>query len=146
MSQVKPYWVAGKPRTSPAVHEVRSPFDGHMVEIGPTAQLLEHPQHPHTRALVAANDADALAAIMNEGMTDPAVAEALLYSRNANWAEWIDNRMVEPLLAPRDAQAANYAFDVTPARLVTGIITERGICAASHSGLRQLFPEQQPSD
>jgi methylthioribose-1-phosphate isomerase len=37
--------------------------------------------------------------------------------------------------------AKNYAFDVTPARLVTGLITERGICAASESGLGQLFPE-----
>ena len=35
---------------------------------------------------------------------------------------------------------ANYAFDVTPARLVTGLITERGVCAASASGLRALFP------
>jgi uncharacterized protein YbaP (TraB family) len=41
-------------------------------------------------------DADSLAAVMNEGMTDPAVAEALLYSRNANWAEWIDTRMDTP--------------------------------------------------
>lgn len=41
-------------------------------------------------------DADSLAAVMNEGMTDPAVAEALLYSRNANWAEWIDTRLDEP--------------------------------------------------
>lgn len=54
-----------------------------------------------------------------------------------------DRRIVEPLLAPAGAQAANYAFDVTPARLVTGIITERGICAASSSALGQLFPEQQ---
>ena len=44
----------------------------------------------------AKGDADALAAIMNEGMSDPAVAEALLYSRNANWAEWIDTRLDEP--------------------------------------------------
>ncbi len=36
---------------------------------------------------------------------------------------------------------ANYAFDVTPARLVTGLITERGICDASEEGLAQLFPE-----
>ena len=35
----------------------------------------------------------------------------------------------------------NYAFDVTPARLVTGLITERGICAASEDGLTALFPE-----
>ena len=40
---------------------------------------------------------------------------------------------------------ANYAFDVTPARLVTGIITERGVCAASASGLRALYPEFAPS-
>jgi methylthioribose-1-phosphate isomerase len=37
---------------------------------------------------------------------------------------------------------SNYAFDVTPARLVTGLITERGICAASEDGLTGLFPER----
>ncbi len=37
---------------------------------------------------------------------------------------------------------ANYAFDVTPARLVTGLITERGICAASEDGISSLFPER----
>jgi len=57
-----------------------------------------------------------------------------------------DRRIVEPLIAPKGAQAANYAFDVTPARLVTGIITERGICAASLSGLAELFPEQPPRE
>ena len=36
---------------------------------------------------------------------------------------------------------SNYGFDVTPARLVTGLITERGICAASEAGLTSLFPE-----
>lgn len=36
----------------------------------------------------------------------------------------------------------NYAFDVTPARLVTGLITERGICEASEAGLSGLFPEK----
>ncbi|HEX3479613.1 MAG TPA: S-methyl-5-thioribose-1-phosphate isomerase [Kofleriaceae bacterium] len=39
---------------------------------------------------------------------------------------------------------ANPAFDVTPARLVTALITERGSCAASPAGLRALFPEQAP--
>ena len=43
--------------------------------------------------------------------------------------------------APADSPAANPAFDVTPARLVTGIITERGRCAASAEGLSGLFPE-----
>ena len=38
--------------------------------------------------------------------------------------------------------ARNPAFDVTPARLVTGFITERGICAASREGLLSLYPEK----
>ena len=45
-------------------------------------------------------------------------------------------------LTPSGAPAVNYAFDVTPAKLVTGLITERGMCAASPDGLRSLFPEQ----
>ena len=43
---------------------------------------------------------------------------------------------------PRAAPAANPAFDVTPARLVTALITERGVCAASEAGLLSLYPEQ----
>lgn len=39
--------------------------------------------------------------------------------------------------------AANPAFDVTPARLVTGLITERGVCRATREGLLGLFPEQK---
>ena len=42
--------------------------------------------------------------------------------------------------------ALNYAFDVTPARLVTGLITERGICAASAAGLLTLYPEKCPAE
>lgn len=41
-------------------------------------------------------DADDLADIMNESMSDPALAKALLYDRNANWAQWIDDRMDRP--------------------------------------------------
>lgn len=44
-------------------------------------------------------------------------------------------------LSPADSKAANFAFDVTPAHLVSGLITERGVCDASPAGLRQLFPE-----
>lgn len=46
-------------------------------------------------------------------------------------------------ITPEGSPAANYAFDVTPARLVTGLITERGICEASESGLLGLFPETE---
>src|SRR5579871_3129198 len=45
-------------------------------------------------------------------------------------------------VTPRDSPAENYAFDVTPARLVTALITERGICPASREGLLALFPER----
>ena len=41
-----------------------------------------------------------------------------------------------------DTPVCNYAFDVTPARLVTGLITECGICEPSESGLAELFPQQ----
>ena len=45
-------------------------------------------------------------------------------------------------LAPRESGAANYAFDVTPALLITGLITERGVCPASEEGIGALFPEK----
>lgn len=41
-------------------------------------------------------NAEQLAQVMNDGMTDPDLAEALLYSRNASWAEWIDTRLDTP--------------------------------------------------
>jgi len=44
-------------------------------------------------------------------------------------------------IMPEGSAAANYAFDVTPARLVSGLITERGVCAASKDGLASLYPE-----
>ena len=45
-------------------------------------------------------------------------------------------------ILPEGSPAANPAFDVTPARLVTALITERGACAASETGLLSLYPEQ----
>ena len=46
-------------------------------------------------------------------------------------------------IAPAATPALNPAFDVTPARLVTGLITERGVCPASREGLLGLYPEQR---
>jgi methylthioribose-1-phosphate isomerase len=51
-------------------------------------------------------------------------------------------RHVAVRLTPAGSPAANYAFDVTPARLVTALLTERGICPASHEALLELFPER----
>ena len=45
-------------------------------------------------------------------------------------------------ITPDGVSARNYAFDVTPARLVTGLVTERGICPASEQGLTSLYPER----
>lgn len=53
-----------------------------------------------------------------------------------------DGRVVSVRVAAEGSRAANPAFDVTPARLVTGLITERGRCAASEEGLCALFPER----
>ncbi len=47
------------------------------------------------------------------------------------------------LLTPSSSDAANFAFDVTPARLVTALITERGVCEATESGILELFPEKK---
>ena len=50
--------------------------------------------------------------------------------------------IVSVRLTPEASRASNYGFDVTPARLVTALVTERGICPASEDGLRGLFGER----
>jgi methylthioribose-1-phosphate isomerase len=54
---------------------------------------------------------------------------------------WRDGQTVEVRVAPEDSPAANYGFDVTPRRLVSGLITERGVCKADEKSIRELFPE-----
>jgi methylthioribose-1-phosphate isomerase len=56
-----------------------------------------------------------------------------------------NGEIISVLLTPEDSPAANYAFDVTPARLISGLITERGICEASEKGVLDLYPEKKPS-
>ena len=46
-------------------------------------------------------------------------------------------------ITPDGVSACNYAFDVTPARLVTGLFTERGVCEATETGLLGLYPEHK---
>jgi methylthioribose-1-phosphate isomerase len=53
-----------------------------------------------------------------------------------------DGTVVRVRVTPTGSMAANPAFDVTPGRLLTGLITERGRCAASEEGLLALFPER----
>jgi methylthioribose-1-phosphate isomerase len=53
-----------------------------------------------------------------------------------------DGGLARIRVAASGSPAANYAFDVTPARLITGLITERGTCAATPTSIRSLFPER----
>jgi methylthioribose-1-phosphate isomerase len=46
------------------------------------------------------------------------------------------------LICPGDAPVSNYGFDVTPSRLITGLLTERGLCPATASGIESLYPEK----
>ncbi|MFU7528868.1 TraB/GumN family protein [Qipengyuania sp. ASV99] len=69
-------------------------------------------------------DADALAAIMNEDMDDEALATALLYDRNANWAEWIEARLASN---PGTVFIAVGAGHLAGNRSVQDYLAERGI-------------------
>lgn len=74
------------------------------------------------------------------------VAEIPIEERGEAEVLWMqgrakDGRVLPVRIAPEGTPARNPAFDVTPARLVTGIITERGVCPATEAGLRGLFPE-----
>jgi methylthioribose-1-phosphate isomerase len=53
-----------------------------------------------------------------------------------------DGRIETVRVVPEGSPVANYAFDVTPARLVTGLITERGVLAATRGALAAAFPER----
>jgi methylthioribose-1-phosphate isomerase len=59
----------------------------------------------------------------------------------AGWS--VAGERVEVRLTPEGSPAANFAFDVTPGRLVTALITERGVCPAARDGLLGLFPERR---
>jgi methylthioribose-1-phosphate isomerase len=50
-----------------------------------------------------------------------------------------DGALAEIQVTPDGSPAGNYGFDVTPARLVTALITEKGVCAAGEAGLKKLF-------
>jgi methylthioribose-1-phosphate isomerase len=55
---------------------------------------------------------------------------------------WCKGKITQVLVPPLKSPTANHAFDVTPARLVTGFITERGMCDASEKGIKALFSDK----
>ena len=73
------------------------------------------------------------------------LAEIPIEERDAEEVKFIEGlnskgEVEKIMLTPKGSAAANFAFDVTPARLVTGLITENGVCEASEDGLALLFP------
>jgi methylthioribose-1-phosphate isomerase len=66
-------------------------------------------------------------------------SEEVTHIRGKNTAGAVDSVQI----TPDGVTACNYAFYFTPARLVTGLFTERGVCAASEEGLLGLYPEQK---
>jgi methylthioribose-1-phosphate isomerase len=77
---------------------------------------------------------------------DDGLKEIPIEQRSSDEVSYVQGRtasgdVAQVRISPDGTDAANYAFDVTPARLVSGLITERGVCTASREGLRKLFPE-----
>ena len=79
---------------------------------------------------------------------DDGVAEIPIEQRGADEVA-TDHRHARPTagietvaIVPDGSPVANYGFDVTPARLVTGLITERGVIPATREGLAKAFPER----
>ena len=76
------------------------------------------------------------------------VREIPIEERNENEVLYVDGlldgKVREVLVPPKGVKAANYSFDVTPARLITGLITERGVCKADEKSIIELFPERRP--
>jgi len=56
---------------------------------------------------------------------------------------WDGKKITSIQLIPESSKVANYGFDVTPARLISGLITERGICLAEEQSILNLFPEKR---
>ncbi len=72
--------------------------------------------------------------------------EIPIETRSADEVKYVygfcENEIKKVLITPLGSEAINYGFDVTPARLITALITERGICNANENAILQLFPEK----
>lgn len=74
------------------------------------------------------------------------VREINIEERDSDEVKYIyglcESEIKKVLITPSDSPASNYGFDVTPARLITGLITERGICRADEQEITKLFAEK----
>ena len=75
------------------------------------------------------------------------VVEIPIEQRNASEVSMMEGKLGDEIfefrIIPEKSPVANFGFDVTPARLVTGLITERGICKATRNEILNLFPEKK---
>jgi methylthioribose-1-phosphate isomerase len=78
---------------------------------------------------------------MNEGVKEIPI-EQRAADEVAEIEGWHDGEMKTVRLIPEKSTVANYGFDVTPARLVSGLISERGICKAEKQSILKLYPEK----
>jgi methylthioribose-1-phosphate isomerase len=73
-----------------------------------------------------------------------AFKELIIEERNPNEVKYVqgleNGEIKNVLIAPEATPAVNYAFDITPSKYVTGLITENGICTATEEGILKLFP------
>src|SRR5215470_17406207 len=79
---------------------------------------------------------------IDDGVTDIPIEQRATEEVATMTGRTADGRIETVHIAPPGTPVANYGFDVTPARLVTGLITERGVLAASRAALAKAFPER----
>ncbi|MCC6805705.1 MAG: S-methyl-5-thioribose-1-phosphate isomerase, partial [Anaerolineae bacterium] len=79
---------------------------------------------------------------MRDGVRDIPIEE-----RNADEVKIMSglhgDNVLDVQITPTESRVGNYGFDVTPARLVSGLITERGICSANEQSVLALYPEKR---
>jgi methylthioribose-1-phosphate isomerase len=79
---------------------------------------------------------------ISDGVRDIPIEERAASEVTTITGRAMDGSVTTVRVTPTGSAAANPAFDVTPSRLITGLITERGRCAATQAGLAALFPER----
>jgi methylthioribose-1-phosphate isomerase len=79
---------------------------------------------------------------VSDGVAEIPIEQRGAEEQSAMTGRTADGRIETVQIVPDGSAVANYAFDVTPARLVTGLITERGVLEASREGLKTAFPER----
>ncbi|MGG9999224.1 S-methyl-5-thioribose-1-phosphate isomerase [Pseudovibrio ascidiaceicola] len=109
----------------------------------------------YLKALAAHDNSVPFFVALPSSTIDWTVADGLkeipIEERGGEEVAWIsgenaDGKVEKVRICPPETPLSNFAFDVTPSKYVTALITERGVCAASKEGLAALFPERANTD